>query len=92
MNGEHTNKPAHGTEDLQLKRYDCFYRDQFGDAGAALSEADADGEWVRYEDVKGVLAFIGGYLMEHRGMLEDLGAHKKVLDAVRHLETEIEKL
>jgi len=73
-------------DDLQLKRYTDVPSDEVG------YRLDSKGEWVRYEDVKGVLAFIGGYLQEHRGMLEDLGAHQKILDAVRHLETEIEKL
>lgn len=55
-------------------------------------DAKAGGEWVKYADVQGVLAFIGGYLLEHRQMLKDQGVHPKIVEAVLHLETEIAKL
>lgn len=55
-------------------------------------DAKAGGEWVKYADVQGVLAFIGGYLLEHRKMLQAQGVHPKILAAVLHLETEIAKL
>ena len=38
------------------------------------------------------LAFIGGYLLEHRQMLKDNGVHPKIVDAVLWLEKRIAEL
>lgn len=53
---------------------------------------EKDGDWVRYEDVKNEMAFVTGYLGEHKNLLKDLGAHKQILDSVQYIIDEINKL
>lgn len=79
--------------DLDLARWRCvsYCRCAPSDRDGHF-EKSGDGVWVKYEDVRGVLAFINGYLLEHRQMLKDNGAHDTIVKAVLHLETEIEKL
>jgi hypothetical protein len=55
-------------------------------------DADPSGEWMKAEDVRGVLAFIGGYLAAHAAMLEDNRVHPKIIDAVKHLKKTVEAL
>lgn len=33
-----------------MKRYDCYYKDDFGYNSPALSKEVEDGDWVRFED------------------------------------------
>lgn len=50
------------------------------------------GEWMQYEDMKLAMCFVTGYLGEHKGLLEDLGADPKILASVQYIIDEIHKL
>lgn len=79
------SKEALSEEKMSLQQYTPDWYD-------GSFDAKDGGEWVKYADVQGVLAFIGGYLLEHRHLLQAQGVHPKILAAVLHLETEIAKL
>lgn len=50
-----------------IKRYDCYYLNDFNDDYSALSREAADGEWVLYDD--------------HAARVAELEAENKVLRA-----------
>lgn len=55
-------------------------------------DAKPGGEWMKTEDVRGVLAFVGGYLDAHAVMLTSQGVDRQIVDAVRHLQKKVESL
>lgn len=50
------------------------------------------GEWMKSEDVRGVLAFIGGYLDAHAVTLRSQGVHTSIVDAVKRLQKQVEAI
>lgn len=55
-------------------------------------DAKPGGEWMKTEDVRGVLAFIGGYLDAHAVMLTAQGVDRTIVAAVNLLQKKVESL
>lgn len=53
---------------------------------------DSDGEWIHYEDMQLAMIYVAGYLSEHKGLLEDLRAHKRITDSVQYIIDQVTKL
>jgi hypothetical protein len=69
------------------------YKHEFQKASGSREMVEHDeGDWVQYEAVKGVLAYIDGYLMEHVHMLESQGVHPTIRGAITDLRNDMERV
>lgn len=55
-------------------------------------DAKPGADWMKSEDVLGVVAFIDGFLHAHAAMLVSQGVHPKIVDAVNQFRKKLDAL
>lgn len=60
-----------------MKRYDCYYTNDFGDDYPAFSREQEDGEWVAHEEANAQIATLNAKLARIRKIVFALDSAEK---------------